>query len=80
MTPEQEHRAEEAKNLLGNDLFAELLTQVRTDALVGLADVDADNIKEVLRLQAIAHCTLEVRMLLEAVILQTGEQDGGMTA
>lgn len=71
------HRAEEAKNLLSNELLAEALTEVRMDALVALGEVDATDTKEILRLQAIAHCLQEVRDKLEAAIIRTGERDGG---
>lgn len=50
------------------------------DALVGLANCDASDTKEVLRLQAIAKCTEGIRDALVAEILRTGEHDGGMTA
>lgn len=77
---ERTHRAEEAKNLLGNELFADAMTKVRMDALIALSEVDAGDTKEILRLQAIAHCTQEVFSLLDAAIKATGEQDGGITA
>jgi len=80
MTLEQEHRAEEAKNLLANDLFADAMAQVRMSALAKLADVDATDTPAILRLQAVAGCTQEVRDLLYAAIIATGEHDGGMTA
>ena len=80
MTPEQEHRAEEAKNLLGNDLFVESMTAVQTDALRDLAAADASNMAEIMRLQAIANCIPEVLLRLDAVIKATGKLNGGMTA
>lgn len=77
MADDLTHRAEEAKNLLSNELLAEALTEVRMDALVALGEVDATDTKEILRLQAIAHCLQEVRDKLEAAIIRTGERDGG---
>lgn len=63
------HFAKEAKRLLNDDTFATAMTVVRTNALVALADVDATDTKEILRLQAIANCLNDVRDQLEAAIL-----------
>ena len=79
-TSEQIHKAEEAKRLLASDLFAEMLTAVRMDALVALATANPDDKTEILRQQAFVRVTGEIRAALEATILRTGESDGGMTA
>ena len=60
--------------------LAEAMTEVRTEALVKLALVKADDTLEILRLQAIAGCLSDVRAWLEAKILATGEKDGGVSA
>ena len=75
-----EARAEEARNLLASDLFAEAMTIVRTDALMALASVKADDILEIQRLQAIVHCTEKLHDALVAATLKAGERDGGVTA
>ena len=75
-----EARAEEARNLLASDLFAEAMTAVRTDALMSLATVKADDTLEIQRLQAIVHCTEGFRDALVAATLKAGERDGGVTA
>ena len=77
---EQIHRAEEAKHLLANDVFAEALTAVRADALLKLASVDATDVTAIQALQAMVRVTDSIRDALMAAILQTGEHDGGMTA
>jgi hypothetical protein len=79
MTSDQEHRAEEAKTLLANEIFGNAMATVRLNALAELATADATNAAEILRLQAIANCTQEVRDLLYAAIIATGEIDGGIT-
>ena len=72
-----DYYAKEAARLLADDTLAEAMTNVRMKALVALADVDAADTKEILRLQAIAGCLSDVRDELHAMILATGESDGG---
>lgn len=72
-----QHYANEAKRLLNDETLATAMTEVRTKALVALGDVDATNTKEILRLQAIANCLLDVRDQLEAAITAMGSADGG---
>ena len=76
---EKIHRAEHAKQLLADDLFAEMLTSVRFDALNALAGVNPDDKTEIMRQQAIVSVTGDIRSLLEAAILATGEKDGGFS-
>lgn len=78
MTDRKQHYANEARRLLNDEVLGAAFEKVRLDALVGLGEVDATNTKEILRLQAIASCLQEVRDLLTAAILATGEQDGGV--
>ncbi|UYQ70975.1 hypothetical protein OF122_12995 [Pelagibacterium flavum] len=78
MTDQREHYAKEAHRLLNDDVLAAAFQQVRLDALVGLGTVDPSDTKEIMRLQSIAACLQEVRDLLEAAILATGEMDGGV--
>lgn len=49
-------------------------------ALVALAEANADDKTQILRLQAKVWVTGEIRDALMAEILRTGEHDGGMTA
>lgn len=72
------HRAEEAKRLLGSDLFADALTSVKMDALLELAKVDADSFNKITRLQSIVHVIDEIKSFLEAAITRTGANDGGL--
>ena len=78
-TTEQLHRAEQAKELLGNTLFAEAMTAVRMNALVALASVDPTDTAAIMKLQAIAHCTEEVFGLLDSEITRSGVRDGGVS-
>ena len=76
---DQVHRAEQAKILLSNDLFAEAMTAVRMNALVALASVDPTDTAAIMKLQAIAHCTEEVFGLLDSEITRSGVRDGGVS-
>lgn len=73
------HRAELAKGLLDNPIFADVLTEIRMDALLALAEVDAGSFKEIHRLQSIVHCTGEIVAKLKAMVIATGSQDGGVS-
>lgn len=73
----RKHYAKEAERLLNDPIFAEALTAVREEALIALGDVDATNITEILRLQAVARCAQDVKDRLEAHILAMGTRDGG---
>lgn len=78
---DQAYRAETARRLLKDEpLFAEALTAIRADALSDLSVADPDNKTEILRLQAIAHVTMEIKDRLEAEILASGSSDGGVSA
>ncbi len=79
MAEDKIYRAEQARVLLGNDLFAEAITEVRMDALKALGDIDPANFKEICRLQAIAKCTEEVVAKLQAAITASGVRDGGQS-
>lgn len=74
---QQVERAERARYLLADDLFAEMLTSIRLDALNALAEVDPDDKNMILRHQAIVAVTGEIKDLLERCLLVTGNQDGG---
>lgn len=73
------HRAEHAKQLLADDLFAEMLTTVRANALNELATVDPDDKPAIHRQQAIVSVTGDIKDMLEAAIIATGEHDGGFS-
>jgi hypothetical protein len=77
-TREQQRLAAEALRLLNEPLLAEAFAEVRMDALTALSEVDAGDMKEILRLQAIATCLSDVRDLLYAKITASGQADGGI--
>lgn len=77
---EQIHRAEEAKQLLANDIFAEALTAIAEDALEQLTRIDPDDKNGIIRQQAIVQVARDLPTTLTAFILRTGEKDGGVTA
>lgn len=74
----EERLAAEAARLLSEPLLADAFEQVRMDALLGLAEVDAADTNEILRLQAAANCLNDVVDLLKAKIIASGRNDGGM--
>ena len=77
MSPDK-RRAAEATRLLNEPLLAEAMTEVRMNALIALSEVDAGDMKEILRLQAIATCLNDVVELLRANITASGQSDGGV--
>lgn len=78
MNATAEHYAKEAARLLNDDVLAEAMTAVRTDALVALATVKADDVTEILRLQAIANCLPDVVDALKSHIIAAGGMSGGV--
>lgn len=52
MSLEAEHRAQEAKRLLNEPVLADALEDMRMEALEALAEVDATNVAEVMKFQA----------------------------
>jgi hypothetical protein len=77
-TREQQRLAAEATRLLNEPLLADAFAEVRMDALAALSEADAGDMKEILRLQAIATCLSDVRDLLYAKITASGQSDGGV--
>lgn len=77
-TREQQRLASEATRLLSEPLLADAFAEVRMDALVALSEADASDMKEILRLQAIATCLSDVVDLLKANIIASGQSDGGV--
>ena len=77
-TREQQRLAAEATRLLNEPLLADAFAEVRMDALVALSETDASDMKEILRLQAIATCLSDVVDLLKAKITASGQSDGGV--
>lgn len=77
MNKQQQDRAEAAKRLLQDPIFAEAMESVRTNALLELAEVDPTDMTAIMRWQAVAHCTQEVLDFLDTEIKKTGAQDGG---
>lgn len=75
----KERLASEATRLLNEPLLADAFTEVRMNALVALADADASDTKEILRLQAIANCLNDVVDLLRSHITASGRDDGGVS-
>lgn len=78
MSALSDHYAKEATRLLNDDVLAEAMTAVRTNALVALSTVDADNKTEILRLQAIANCLPDVVDALKSHIIAAGGMSGGV--
>lgn len=52
MSLEAEHRAQEASRLLNEPVLADALEDMRMEALEALAEVDATNVAEVMKFQA----------------------------
>lgn len=78
MSREQDRLAAEATRLLSEPLLADAFAEVRMDALIALSEADASDMKEILRLQAIATCLSDVVDLLKAKITASGQADGGV--
>lgn len=78
MTEDDIYRAQRAKDLLSDEVFADALTSVRMDALLSLAEVKATDTVDILRLQAIVHVTEAMKDYLAAAIKKTGTADGGL--
>ena len=78
MSREAQRLAAEAARLLSEPLLADAMLEVRMEALVALSEVDASDMKEILRLQAIATCLSDVVDLLKAKITASGQSDGGI--
>jgi endonuclease V-like protein UPF0215 family len=78
MSAIDEHYAKEAERLLNDDVLAEAMTAVRMNALVELSTVKADDVTEILRLQAIANCLPEVVDALKSHIIAAGGMSGGV--
>lgn len=74
------HRAEEARNLLANDILAEALTAVAEDAIAKLVVADPDDRNGIIRQQSIVSVCQDLPQMLRAILLRTGEADGGVTA
>ena len=77
---ELEHRAAEAKRLRSEPLLKEYMQSARDVALEELAITKADDMLNILRLQAVATVALEFSQYLDAVIAAGGDMDGGMEA
>ncbi len=72
-------KAEYAKALIKDDVFAEVLTQIRTEALLALATIEADDVRGILKQQAVVTVTGEIVDRLNALIAASGSLDGGFT-
>lgn len=78
---ENEYRADEAKRLRSEPLYAEFMQSVRDVALEELATLDPmTQAPEILRQQAIATVCLKFSDYLDLVITAGGSRDGGMRA
>ena len=69
-----DHLAKEAARLKADDIFNKALDEIRSEALEALAENDADEIVERLRLQQKVKVVDEIRTTLDRYILQ-GQQD-----
>lgn len=76
---EKIERAEHAERLVNDALLNEALEAVGMSALRELSQVDASNVNEILRLQAIVHCVDEMTGYIEGVITASGAYDGGVS-
>lgn len=68
-TTDEEHWANEARRLLNDATLAKALTDMRTEALVALGDVEATNADEIRTLQATARACIEFRDMLERYVI-----------
>lgn len=74
-----EERAERAKRLLEDDVFAEILTIVRQDAVDKMADAEPAS-TELIQAQQLYRLTTDIYdRLLAAAHIATGERDGGVS-
>ena len=78
MNATAEHYRKEAERLLNDDVLAEAFTAVRMNALVALSTTKAENIHEIMRLQAIANCLPDVVDALKSHIIAAGGMSGGV--
>lgn len=75
---ERIERAEHARRLEQDKLLNEALNEVGLDAMRRLAEVDAADTNEILRLQAIVHCAGAMMDHITAAIYASGANDGGV--
>lgn len=68
-----EHLAKEAERLLHDAVLIEAIRLVQQDAMSGLADADADNKTQILRLQSQVQVCSEILTKLEGMILSHGQ-------
>ncbi len=73
---EAEHKAQEAKRLLNEPLLAEVLENMRNEALEALADCDATDVAKVQKLQAMAQACVEFIVHLNRLTLPVQAQAG----
>jgi ketosteroid isomerase-like protein len=64
-----DHLAKEADRLKNDEIFNMALDRIRAEALEGLAQIDADDITAVLKLQCRVFAVDEIRSTLDAYIL-----------
>ena len=72
-------KAEQAKQILDDDLVTDVLAGLRTDALEALAKADTDDTKWILKLQAKVAVIDDFKDDIEAFIL-VSEESGGDVA
>jgi hypothetical protein len=70
-----DHLAKEADRLKNDEIFNMALDRIRAEALEGLAQIDADDITPVLKLQSRVFVVDEIRSTLDAYILAADVQD-----
>jgi hypothetical protein len=70
-----DHIAKEADRLKNDEIFNMALDRIRAEALEGLAQIDADDITAVLKLQCRVFAVDEIRTTLDAYILAADAQE-----
>lgn len=76
MTYTAEHRAKEAKRLLNEPVLAEALEDMRAEALEALSEVDATNVGEVQKFQAMVKAVAGIVTQLNRYTVMVPEGEG----
>ena len=70
-----DHLAAEAERLKNDEILNMALDRIRAEALEGLAQIDADDITAVLKLQCRVFAVDEIRSTLDAYIMAADVQE-----
>lgn len=69
--------AERAKDMLEDDLFAQVLTDIRLEALTELSECDPTDVETIRTKQALARATSEIVEKLHAIVRAEAMKSGG---